>query len=111
MSRGDFPEESLHLGEPEMSGHPSPQSARPRLRLHIRTLMILVAVLGLVAWGYRRWDQYRRVRDDYQRAAARLRWSEMMYHRGYVSKAQFESETAAYQRAEAFQQAWSWLGL
>jgi hypothetical protein len=85
-----------------MSGQPSPHSARRRLSLSIRTLMILVAVLGLVAWGYttkRRWDDYQRRWDDYQRAADRLEWAERMYKKGYVSKAQVESEKLAFKKA------------
>jgi hypothetical protein len=79
-----------------MSGRASPRTWRQRSRLSIGLLMIVVAVLGLVVWGYvmkRRWD-------DYRRASDRMEWSGRMYQRGYVSKAQYQSEKAAFQRAK-----------
>ena len=39
--------------------------------------------------------------DDYRRAAERMQWSELMYQKGYVSKARFESEKAAFKKAKS----------
>ena len=74
--------------------------SRHRLKLSVRTLMIVVAVLGLLSWGY----AMKQRRYEYRRAADRMQWSERMYKKGYVSKAQLKAEQEAFKRAE------SWLG-
>jgi hypothetical protein len=84
-----------------MSGHPSPHHWRFRPRLSIRTLMLLIVVLGMVAWGYHRWDEYRRAWDDYRREADRVDWSERMYKKGYISKNALKLEIQKFQKAKS----------
>ena len=79
-----------------------PAMRMPRVRFTVRSMMILILficlVSALVIQGIRgaRRDrelaELARLLADYRRAADRMEWAERMYEKGYLSKAQVETE-------------------
>ncbi len=68
---------------------------RQRFRFRLGTLLALVALSALMAWGYvlkGRWD-------NVQRASQRVQWARRLFQKGYVSQAVLRSEEAELRRA------------
>jgi hypothetical protein len=82
----------------------------PRVRFTVRRMMILIVFAALVSvlvtqsirLGRRDREIAGLVRSlaEYRRAADRMQWSEQMYKKGYVSKAQVEAEKLSFKKAE-----------
>jgi hypothetical protein len=81
----------------------------PRVRLTVGSMMILIVFLALVsatvvqsirlAQRDRELARLNLLLNEYSRAADRMEWAERMYEKGYISKAQVESERIGLQRA------------
>lgn len=81
----------------------------PRVQFTVRRTMILMVFVAIVSALVtqsmrvaRRDRELARLRQslaDYRWAADRTQWAERMYQKGYVSKAQVESEKLALRRA------------
>jgi hypothetical protein len=81
----------------------------PRLRFTLRSMMILILFIGLASAlviqsvrATRRDHQLTELTlllRDYRRAADRMEWAERMYEKGYLSKAQIETEKVNLKRA------------
>jgi hypothetical protein len=81
----------------------------PRVRFTVRWTMILILFVALVSAlvtqsirATRRDRELARLGQllaDYRRAADRTQWAERMYKKGYVSRAQVDSEKLSLRRA------------
>jgi hypothetical protein len=83
---------------------------RLRVRFSVRSIMIVVVLIAFasalvvqsvrIERRNRDLSRLRQLLSDYQRAADRMHWAERMYKKGYVSKAQLDTEKVSLERME-----------